>query len=196
MILPPAFYERDTVAVARDLLGCYLVHLEEEGRTVGRIVEDEAYIRGDRAAHSYTGRTERNRVLFGPPGHLYVFFIYGMHYCANAVTGAEGMGEAVLIRALEPIEGIGLMQKRRKTEKITALCSGPGKLTSAMHITLEHNDFPLTDSPIQVWSGDSLPGRKKIADEDIICTHRIGISKSRELPLRFYIKDNQFISRR
>ncbi len=196
MILPPSFYDRDTVIVARELLGCYLVHHEEEGTTIGRIVEDEAYIVGDQAAHSYIGMTERNKVLFGPPGHLYVFFIYGMHYCANAVTRAEGRGEAVLFRALEPIKGIDLMQKRRRMDNLAELCNGPGKLTSALNITREQNGMSLTDSSVQIWSADSLPGPERLTDDDIVRTTRIGISKSRELPLRFYIRKSRYISRK
>lgn len=196
MILPPSFYDRDTAIVARELLGCYLVHHEDEGTTIGRIVEDEAYIGGDQAAHAYIGITERNKVLFGPPGHLYVFFIYGMYYCANAVTREEGRGEAVLFRALEPIQGIGLMQQRRGTDILTDLCSGPGKLTSALHITREQNGLSLIDSPVQIWSPDSLPGPGKASSEDIIQTTRVGITKSRELPLRFYIGGSRFISRK
>jgi DNA-3-methyladenine glycosylase len=158
MILPRSFYERETIRVARKLLGCFLVHREEEGTTIGRIVEDEAYVEQDPAAHSFNGMTERNRVMFGQAGHAYVFFVYGKHFCVNAVTGAEGKGEAVLIRALEPVEGIVLMQARRLTDKIADLCSGPGKLTQALHITMQE--------------------------------------KSEDLPYRFYLKGNRFVSRK
>jgi DNA-3-methyladenine glycosylase len=196
MILPRSFYEQDTLSVARKMLGCFLVHREEEGTTIGRIVEDEAYVEHDQAAHSSIGITGRNRVLFGPPGHAYVFFIYGMHSCVNAVTGREGKGEAVLLRALEPLQGIGLMQARRKTEKVTSLCSGPGKLTQALHITLQHNGVSLTDSPLQIWSADSMPGYEPPNEDGIVETTRIGISKSKDLPFRFYIKGSRFVSRK
>src|SRR5215472_7349214 len=113
MILPPEFYAQDTITVARKLLGCYLVHLEEERTTVGRIVETEAYLADDPASHSFKGKTKRSSVMFGPAGYAYVYFIYGMHVCLNVVTGEEGKGEAVLFRALEPIEGVAIMQDRR-----------------------------------------------------------------------------------
>jgi DNA-3-methyladenine glycosylase len=196
MILPGSFYEQDTLTVAKKLLGCFLVHREEEGITIGRIVEDEAYVEQDRAAHSYNGMTERNRVMFGPAGHAYVFFIYGMHYCVNAVTGGEGKGEAVLIRALEPVEGVGLMQARRKTDRVFELANGPGKLTQALHITREENGLSLTDSPLQIWSSDSIRGYEQPADEEIMQTTRVGISKSAELPFRFYIRGSRFVSRK
>ena len=196
MILPRSFYEQDTIDVARDLLGCYLVHQEVEGTTIGRIVEDEAYLENDRAAHSYRGMTNRNRVLFGPPGRSYVFFIYGMHCCVNAVTATEGKGEAVLIRALEPADGISLMQTRRETDKLIALCSGPGKLTQALHVTMDDNGLSLSDSTLQIWSGDSIPDFQPPTGDQIVQTTRIGISKARDLPLRFYIRGNRFISRK
>jgi DNA-3-methyladenine glycosylase len=196
MILPRSFYEQDTLMVAKKLLGCFLVHREEEGTTIGRIVEDEAYVEQDRAAHSYNGMTERNRVMFGPAGHAYVFFIYGIHYCVNAVTGEEGKGEAVLIRSLEPVEGTGLMQARRKTDRVFGLTNGPGKLTQALHITREENGLSLTDSPLQIWSSDSIPGNDPPAEKEIVQTTRVGISKSAELPFRFYIRGNRFVSRK
>jgi DNA-3-methyladenine glycosylase len=196
MILPRSFYEQDTISAAQDLLGCFIVHQEEEGTTMGRIVEDEAYVENDRAAHSYRGMTDRNRVLFGPPGRAYVFFIYGLHCCVNAVTGTEGKGEAVLIRALEPVGGISLMQARRKTDTLVALCSGPGKLTEALHVTMEHNGLSLTDSPLQIWSADSVPDYHPPSGDQIVQTTRVGISKATDLPLRFYIRGSRFISRK
>ncbi len=129
-------------------------------------------------------------------GHAYVYFIYGIHYCVNVVTGQEGAGEAVLIRALEPLRGIAVMQHRRKTEKLTLLCNGPARLTEALAITLALNGSSLFDGPLQIWSADSLPSSPMIGNVDIEQTTRIGISKARELPLRFYLKGNRYISRK
>jgi len=137
MILPPEFYAHDAVTVAKDLLGCLLVHQEEAGMAAGWIVEDEAYLRGDPAAHSFRGETKRNRVLFGPPGRAYIYRIYGLYTCIDVVTGPEGAGGAVLIRALEPAVGIDLMRERRGTDDPLALASGPGKLTEALGITMD-----------------------------------------------------------
>ncbi len=196
MILPRTFYEQDTITVAKRLLGCYLVHLEGEETTLGRIVETEAYLVHDPAAHSFIGKTKRNSVLFGPAGHAYVYFIYGMHYCFNVVTGREGMGEAVLIRALEPLQGIPVMQKRRRAQKLTLLCNGPARLTEALAITLSFNGISLFDGPLQIWSSESLSSSAPIGNDDIVQTTRIGIAKARELPLRFYLKGNSYISRK
>ena len=151
---------------------------------------------GDMAAHSYRGKTKRNSVLFGPVGHAYVYFIYGMHCCLNAVTGREGNGEAVLIRALEPVDGIAVMQQRRGRVQLRNLCSGPGKLTQALAITLACNGVTLTHGPLQIFSATSFPGFDPIDEPDIIRTTRIGITKSADLPLRFMIKGNQYVSRK
>ena len=133
-MLDQTFYDQETVSVARQLLGCFFMHEEMEGTTIGRIVETEAYVANDPASHSFRGKTPRNAVMFGLAGKAYVYFIYGMYYCVNVVTGREGVGKAVLLRALEPIAGIELMQQRRHTHTLWQLCSGPGKLTQAMHI--------------------------------------------------------------
>ena len=192
MTLPAAFYERDTVTVAKDLLGCLLVH-REEVTTAGRIVEVEAYLRGDPAAHSYRGTTKRNRVMFGPAGHAYVYQIYGLHTCVNVVTGTEGAGEAVLVRALEPVVGLDLMQARRGTDDPLSLASGPGKLTQALGITMDLNGTSLRDGPLQVRSPANPP---ELQPGNIVQTTRIGITKAADLPLRFYLKGNGFVSRR
>jgi DNA-3-methyladenine glycosylase len=194
-ILPQSFYERDTPVVARDLLGCYLVHLEPDGHTTGRIVETEAYLWDDSASHSFRGETERNRVMFGPAGHAYIYFIYGMYYCFNVVTGARP-GEAVLVRALEPVEGIPRMAERRGVDKLTQLCSGPAKLVQALGITRAMNGSPVFGGPLQLWTADSLPGYSPPQTDEIVQTTRVGIQKAKDLPLRFYVKDNPFVSRK
>lgn len=183
------FYARDTIQVAKELLGCYLVHHSPEGITAGIIVETEAYLQqGDPACHTSRGMTKRNQVMFGPPGLAYVYFTYGMHYCFNVVTKETGVGDAVLIRALQPISGIDLMQRRRRKEKLTDLCSGPAKLVQAMGITKEHNGSDLISGPINIFSGEPV--------QQVVTTTRIGIKEGAELPYRYYIKGNPFISRK
>jgi len=189
MSLPQSFYERDTVAVARDLLGCLLINRDKDGAAAGRIVEVEAYLRDDPAAHSYRGMTERNRAMFGPAGHAYVYRIYGLHTCVNAVTGAEGRGEAVLIRALEPVAGIDLMQARRGRDDLISLANGPGKLTEALGITTDLDGTSLSCGPLQI----NPPTARR---EEIVQTTRIGITKAADLPLRFCLKGNPYLSRR
>jgi DNA-3-methyladenine glycosylase len=189
MGLPQSFYERDTVAVARDLLGCLLINRDKDGAAAGRIVEVEAYLRDDPAAHSYRGMTERNRAMFGPAGHAYVYRIYGLHTCVNAVTGAEGRGEAVLIRALEPVAGIDLMQARRGRDDLISLANGPGKLTEALGITTDLDGTSLSCGPLRIYP----PTARR---EEIVQTTRVGITKAADLPLRFCLKGNPYLSRR
>jgi DNA-3-methyladenine glycosylase len=196
MILPRDFYGRPTIDVAQDLLGCCLVHEKGDMTTAGRIVETEAYLSGDPAAHSFIGKTKRNAVLFGPVGHAYVYLIYGMHYCVNAVTGEEGSGEAVLIRALDPLQGIPVMRERRGVEDLRQLCSGPGKLTRAMGITRECNGVSFMEGPIRILSRESVPDRDPVRNVEIVRTTRVGIVKAAEKPLRFYLKGNPHISRK
>lgn len=195
MILPRSFYEGETVTVAKNLLGCYLVHLEGNGTTSGRIIETEAYPREDPAAHSFHGRTASNSVLFGPAGYIHVFLVYGLHWCMNVVTGRGACRGAVLIRALEPSEGIPVMQKRRRCKDTRILCSGPGRLTQALAITGEYNGLPLNSGPLQIWSKDSSSGTAISPEQEIIGTTRVGITKARELPYRFYLKGNPYVSR-
>jgi DNA-3-methyladenine glycosylase len=185
-ILKRAFYERPAVEVARDLLGKVLVH----GPTAGIIVETEAYLGGDDlAAHSARGITDRTRVIFGPPGHAYVYFIYGMYECLNIVAEPEGKPGCVLIRALEPVAGAETMQSRRPAAKrLEDLASGPGKLTLAMSITRAHNGADLTRGPLVVRA-PAEPHRVEIA-----VTPRIGIRECADWPLRFLIKGNRFVS--
>lgn len=181
------FYMRPAPEVARDLLGTILVH----GEASGRIVETEAYLgTGDGAAHSARGLTPRTRVIFGPPGHAYVYFIYGMYDCLNLVCEPEGQAGCVLIRAIEPLTGIARMRRRRPAaRRVEDLTSGPGKLTRAFAITLKHNGMDVTRGPITVHAPES---GEPIEIEGSV---RIGISKSAELPLRFFIKGNRFVSR-
>ncbi len=185
--LPRAFFARSTLVVARDLLGCYLVHEEPRGRTAGRIVEVEAY-RGPRdpASHAYR-RTLRSDVMWGPPGVAYVYFSYGNHACMNIVTEAEGRAGAVLLRAVEPVDGIPLMRRRRGIEDIRRLASGPGRLTQAMGITLGHNRADLVRGPLYVARA---PRPRRIA-----ATPRIGISEATEVCWRFVERDSPFLSR-
>ncbi|MBX7149009.1 DNA-3-methyladenine glycosylase [bacterium] len=180
-----------TLKVARDLLGKLLVHDSAEGKTVGRIVETEAYLSNDPACHASRGLTPRNAPMFEEAGIAYVYFIYGMYHCFNVVTGKKGRGEAVLIRALEPVEGIPLMFKRRPKAKLDRdLCSGPGKLVMAMGIEKEHNKHRLHEGPLY------LLNEGKIKKKDVVTTTRIGIVEGANLPYRFYIKDNKYISKK
>jgi len=196
IILHQSFYARDTLTVAEHLLGQQLVHMDGENTTTGRIVETEAYLQQDPAAHSFHGKTGSNSVLFGPPGHAHIFFIYGKHWCLNVVTGQKDQRGAVLLRALEPVDGIPVMQERRGTTAIRLLCSGPGRLTQALAITGEFNGAPLFSGPLLIRSTDSLPASGHSAEAEIVQTTRIGISKAKDQPYRFYMKGNPHISRR
>jgi DNA-3-methyladenine glycosylase len=185
-ILKRAFYERPTIEVARDLLGKVLVH----GSVAGIVVEAEAYLGGDDlAAHSSRGITDRTRVIFGPPGHAYVYFIYGMYECLNIVAEPAGEPGCVLIRALEPVAGMEIMHSRRPAAKRSEdLASGPGKLTLALGITRAHNGADLTRGPL-VLRAPAEAQRVEIA-----VTPRIGIRQCADWPLRFLIKGNRFVS--
>ncbi|HYD35807.1 MAG TPA: DNA-3-methyladenine glycosylase [Vitreimonas sp.] len=199
MILPRSFYDRDTLEVAKELLGKYLVHQTAAGVMVGKIVETEAYLgMNDPAAHSYRGMTKRTQVMFGPPGHWYVYFIYGMHHCINVVTQPTGTGEAVLIRAVEPLIGVELMQQNRNQRKLSIyqLCNGPAKLVQALGISKHQNGAVCTAPPLfiaDVWE-DQLP-RVELSAQDIETTARIGITKAADLPLRAIIRESAFTSR-
>lgn len=194
--LDRAFYLRtDPVEIAKELLGKYLVRNLDEGTTIGKIVEVEAYMgTKDAAAHSYKGIiTERIRVMFGEGGHAYVYMIYGMYYCFNIVTNGPNVPYAILVRALEPIEGIELMQKRINKEKINQLCNGPGKLCKAMAINKSDNGIDLCGNEIYITEGE------RIEEENIIATPRINIDYSgpaKDYLWRFIIKDSLYISRK
>jgi DNA-3-methyladenine glycosylase len=177
----------NAVTAAKELLGWQLIHDSSEGRTSGIIVETEAYTQEDPASHAYGGKRLANAAMFEPAGTIYVYFTYGMHYCVNIVTGPKDHGEGVLIRALEPLEGIDIMKKRRKTENILNLCSGPAKLVQAMGITKLHGGTNLMDGSLKLGSG--------IKPLDIVQTTRVGISRATDQPWRYYIKGNMYISR-
>lgn len=188
--LPAAFYDRPTEDVARELLGAVLEHRTGEGVVRGRIVETEAYLGPhDPACHAAAGLTARTRTLHGPPGTAYVYFIYGMHWCFNAVTREEGYGSAVLIRAVEPLTGQALMRRRRGVVRDTDLTSGPARLCDAFGITREQDGLSLERRPLRIVQGEPVP------DEQVVITPRIGIRKAAEWPLRFYMKGNRFVSR-
>lgn len=182
------FYLQDTVDVARGLLGKVLVHKIAEGILAGRIVETEAYLMDDPACHASRGITPRNAPMFGPPGHAYIYFTYGMHFCMNAVTAPEGVGEAVLIRAVQPLLGIDFMMERRGTRVITNLASGPGKLCQAFGLGREQGGLDLTEGPLVIEEGEDVT--------EIITTTRVGIRLAAEKPWRFYQAGSRFISRK
>jgi DNA-3-methyladenine glycosylase len=175
-ILGRDFYDRPVVEVARDLVGCVVQH----GDTAGRIVETEAYHEDEPACHAFVGLTPRTRPLFGPGGVAYVYRSYGIHALLNAVCDDEGVGAAVLIRALEPVEGIDLMRERRGLEREVDLCSGPGKLTQALGIGLSLNETSLLDGPIAMLARPEGASRPRI-----VAGERVGITRAVELPWRF-----------
>jgi DNA-3-methyladenine glycosylase len=180
------FFNRSVHEVARDLIGCELA----VGDAGGVIVETEAYDATDPACHAYIGRTARNEALFGPPGHAYVYLSYGIHSLLNAVAEPEGRAAAVLIRALEPTEGIDLMRKRRGRVKLDQLCSGPGKLTEALGVGLSLNGGDLGGPPFEI-----SPRAAGWNRTEIVTDTRIGITKAAELPWRYCVKDSRYVSR-
>lgn len=181
--LKRAFFARSVHEVARDLIGATML-VDGVG---GIIVEVEAYHHTDPAAHSYRGPTPRNQVMFGPPGFAYVYRSYGIHWCVNFVCEEEGSASAVLIRALEPTHGLAAMRRRRQLQDAHALCSGPGKLTEALGITIAHNALPLDRPPI------ALHARTEVVE--VATGIRIGISKAVELPWRYGVKGSKFLSK-
>ena len=184
-VLERDFYDRDPRQVAVDLLGCVLVHETKEGIASGVIVETEAYLcTDDSACHAYRGPDMRNRTIFLGPGLAYVYLSYGMHRLVNVNCEEEGKGSAVLIRALDPLEGLELMAERRGR---LDLCTGPGKLTQALGIELSQDGHDLTREPLTVRRGDTLPG-------GVVSTTRIGISRGTELPFRYLVLDDPNVS--
>lgn len=189
--LPRAFYDRDTSVVARELLGAVLETRSAEGVTSARIVETEAYVGpDDPACHAAAGLTPRTKHLFGPPGISYVYLIYGMYWCFNAVTREVGHGSAVLIRAAAPLEGEDLMQRRRpRLRSRYDLTNGPGKLCLALGITGADSGRSLAEQPLRILAGDAVP------DGDVVVTPRIGITKAAEWPLRYFAAGDPFVSK-
>jgi len=188
------FYARDTLNVARDLLGQRLVRLAHGDKLVGRIVEVEAYIgQDDEACHAWHGRTARNAVMFGPPGHAYVYFIYGMHHCVNAVTEPEGAAAAVLIRALEPLEGLEVMRRHRKGRQGVELTNGPAKLCYALAIDRGLNGTDLVSGQA-LW----IERDRAVADARVASGPRIGVrgdERALAVPWRLWIRDHPYVSR-
>jgi DNA-3-methyladenine glycosylase len=182
-LLQRTFFARSVHKVAPDLIGVTLLF----GGVGGRIVEVEAYHHTDPAAHSFNGRTERNAVMFGPPGFAYVYRSYGIHWCLNFVCEAEGSASAVLIRALEPTQGLATMRRRRGLQDERLLCSGPGRLCEALGVTGAHTGLPLDQAPFQLQA--------RSARAAIVVGPRIGISKAMDLPWRFGLKGSRFVSK-
>ncbi|MFN8232810.1 MAG: DNA-3-methyladenine glycosylase [Actinomycetota bacterium] len=186
--LPRSFYGRSVIEVARDLLGRVLVRdLPDGTRLAVRLVETEAYRQDDAASHSFGGRTPRNATMFGSPGHLYVYFTYGMHHCMNAVTGSPEGASAVLLRAAEPLRGIDEMRLRRGGRDLLELCRGPARLCQALGIdrALDGSDL-VRGGP--VWIGTGSPARS------VVTTPRIGIRRDAERPWRFVDASSRFVS--
>jgi DNA-3-methyladenine glycosylase len=184
--LAARFYARDVVEVARDLIGCVISH----GDVSGVIVETEAYHDCEPACHAFVGVTARTAILFGPPGRAYVYRSYGIHALLNAVCEVEGVGAAVLIRALEPVQGIELMRARRGLDRVEDLCSGPGKLTQALDVELVDNGADLSAGPLVIG-----PRPRAWRGVEIVSGPRVGITKAVELPWRFWAAGSRFVSR-
>lgn len=183
-----AFYERPVLEVARDLVGCIVEH---DG-AAGMIVETEAYHHSEQACHAFVGLTPRTRTLYGLAGNAYVYRSYGIHALLNAVCEPEGVGAAVLIRALQPLRGIEQMRRRRGIESELELCSGPGKLTQALGVELRHNGTSLLDGPIAIRAPLIAVGA---AEASVVIAPRIGITKAAELPWRFCLAGSPYVSR-
>lgn len=190
-----SFFARDTVTVARELLGKLMVYRSPEGWVGGRVVETEAYVGPeDPACHSARGLTPRNQVMFGPAGYAYIYQIYGMHYCFNVTTAGDQRPEAVLLRALEPLIGLDIMYRRRRMQpgQERLLASGPGRLVQALGLSKEQNGWSVTEGPIGFYQD---PGYT-ISANDIVAAPRIGISQAADWQLRFYLRGNPHVSKK
>jgi DNA-3-methyladenine glycosylase len=194
--LPRSFYLRPTLQVAHNLLGKHIVRKVGTKLLIGKIVEVEAYCKGDPASHAFHGRTKRNDVMFWEGGHLYVYFTYGMHFCANVVTGKEGIGEAVLIRAIEPLAGIEVMKinrygsnKSQNLKSLINLTNGPAKFCKAFGIARKENGLNLLNSEITITDGEPIPSKR------IKRSSRIGIQQGVEKKWRFFIVGNPWVSK-
>lgn len=190
----PDFLTRPVDEVAQRLLGC-IIEREIDGTIIRvRIVETESYDQDDEASHAYGGERTRNAVMFKSSGHLYVYFTYGMHYCCNVVTGPQGYGAGVLIRAVEPIPGesdreaLAILSKNRRGITGVHLTNGPAKLTQALGIDMRFNGHDLHKQPVKLIASQLCPG------EEVVLSPRIGISKARDIHRRFYIKGNKYVS--
>jgi DNA-3-methyladenine glycosylase len=194
--LPESFYDLTADVVAPALLGHVLIRNTPQGPCGGLIVETEAYLSDDPACHAFGGQTERNRAMFGPPGRAYVYLIYGMHYCVNAVCRSRGIGEAVLIRALEPTLGLELMRARRPVNRSHDLTNGPAKLCAALGIGRELDETDLCDSvsTLYIARNPSAESARK-ALGPVTRGPRIGITKAAAVPLRYFLKRSDFVSR-
>jgi DNA-3-methyladenine glycosylase len=181
--IPKRFFARSVHAVAPELIGATLL-VDGVG---GRIVEVEAYDHEDPASHGYRGLTARNAAMFGPPGCAYVYRSYGIHWCLNLVCGDEGVADAVLVRALEPTQGLEAMQQRRRTVNARLLCSGPGRLCEALGVTRDHDGLPLDRPPFEL--------HKRSGDAEVLAGPRIGITRAAELPWRYVLAGSRFLSR-
>ena len=184
--MKPSFYDRPVLEVAPDLIGCVVSY----GETAGVIVEAEAYHESEPASHAFAGLTPRTKTLFGPPGRAYVYRSYGVHALLNAVCEPSGVGAGVLIRALQPLAGLDLMRLRRGLERERDLCSGPGKLSQAMAISLDLNGSDLQRGPIRI--SRRPPAWRNV---EVVCDRRIGITHAVELPWRFTAAGSRFLSR-
>jgi DNA-3-methyladenine glycosylase len=183
-----SFFDRSALDVARDLIGCVFLFRGAGGR----IVETEAYRQDDPCCHAYRGKTARNAVLFGPPGHLYVYFTYGMHFCANVACEPEGTGAGVLLRALAPQFGPGEMAARRRVEDPRLLCSGPARLAQALGIAREQNGLPVWEPPLAILPPNGGAGEVSLR---IVTTPRVGVRGGDQKPWRFVDADSHFLSR-
>lgn len=195
--LPRSFYDPTADHVAKALLGHYLLRNTPEGPAGGQIVETEAYLVDDPACHSYRGQSERNKSMFGAPGHAYVYIIYGMHYCFNAVCRPHGHAEAVLVRAIEPEFGLDWMQRQREVEQLKFLTNGPARLCHALDIDRKLDGLDICDAKSPLFIAKNPKNSQAIKDlGPVVTTTRIGITKAAEHPLRFYLSQSPFVSRK